>query len=574
MNDRWFPRLSPDGRHIASGNLLVAVHGAIGEPPLFTPGAGHGPVWLDDSSVVYATEGGVMRAGFALPAMLIHLVQANALAGGGRRWAAYTTVPSPRIVEIDRVHLGFSEAACSPSGGRLLLVRHENGSLWLGGMLLSPHPCRGVRWTYGGATWTDAVVQYHERAMWWSGVEGEEPVDVSVSDKCFAVAACATPVGPWIVVLDDAGPTPRYVARPVETTLGYDLRGEWLETADAAWDVERRCVRLVGTDNRGRTAVLGEVTVTLDAPRLELRRVAPAWASPGTPADVLAFMAPTYDGTLRDEVTGQTLQSVRTGPHEITVIKGEAARIEVFRWDVSTVWMVFDATDGRAQPYRIEPGVFARLDWRVGDLAAFPTATLVRRQADGTGRRERFPYAVRCLALGEHIDLGGDLGACRVLITTWEPGYPVSSYQEHHWWAVRESDGLPLGRVRYEEYQDGQPLPGRAFTFNRLEDTRLAPAAPLPIPDPAETRPPTMPIITIAPPPRDHELAVITDLRDQYPTRVGHPLNDEGIAAWALDTYAIGGRLRLGLSHEAALERMWAHVDAAVAEVPPPPDPR
>jgi hypothetical protein len=68
---------------------------------------------------------------------------------------------------------------------------------------------------------------------------------------------------------------------------------------------------------------------------------------------------------------------------------------------------------------------------------------------------------------------------------------------------------------------------------------------------------------------RDQLLNVLTWLRwEVYPGLVGHPLDDEGIAAWLCDNYV---RYRQTLGHEDAKHHVFADIEAVVKGSRPQP---
>lgn len=79
--------------------------------------------------------------------------------------------------------------------------------------------------------------------------------------------------------------------------------------------------------------------------------------------------------------------------------------------------------------------------------------------------------------------------------------------------------------------------PGGVNTYSALLPTHQATLAAIP------GRPALVTIggeeidMPFTPPPRDLILRFIGDLRADYPTTVGHPLDDEGIAAWVCDRF-------------------------------------
>lgn len=570
MADGWFPRYSPSGSHLARGSVTLTVDGVVWSGA----GGGISGAWLFEDVLLYRQHdtGALRRVAAGLdeaigPPCAWVAARAGRYAcwalrdgvpvvwtGDGRQWVGYGGGWGPMDLAPD---------------GTLVLGHHATGAL----ELVAPGATVPVRIADEGRTPRCGA----SGVVWVSGTGrlGYAPLraphvarDVTVpGEACHGPVLVDTPDGEWLLTHTSSD---RLLLLPLSGTDGYVVAEGDTRYPDAVWTPAG--VRVAWSDGHGTP---GEALVDLGAPRVDLTARA-VWHVVGTEVDTLPFMVPDYPGTLRCPADGQTLQTVRTGPKEVACLKGNPARQERWTWDDQAVYLVYDHSDGRAQPWRITPTpVWCRRVSFVGDSQVYAGTELIRRTATGS-TREPFPVRTSVYGYGEHIPIAG-IGRCRILSTTWEPHYPDSQYQERHWWAIRESDGLRLGRVRYEEWRRG--VLERAFDFSELlPDQRIEPAPmlhipdpPAPIPDPAPT-PEPMPQ-TIQPPPRDEILRCLTWLRDEvYPGLVGHPIDDEGIAAWLVDTYTVDARLRRGLSHEAAMHHTFAAIERTV-HPPVTPDP-
>lgn len=573
MADGWFPRISPSGRHVMRGSVALTVDGVV----VSGPGGGISGAWLSDDVALYREHAtGQLRRWSPAGDDVVGPVCAWVTAAQGR-WAVWAEEGRvPYVLASDGRRWpgfggGFGPLALAPDG-TLVMGEHATGVLHLvapGARVTTPlAPGRLPRCGGQGVVWEqDARLAYapfaHPAAIEDLTVPGE---------SCYGPVLIDTPDGEW--VLTHTGGE-RLLLMPRGEHVGYVVARGTTDYPDAVWTPQG--IR-VAWSTRG---VPVETTVALDAPREDLRARDPQWHPPGTLVDTLPFLVPDYTGTLRCPGDGQTLQSVRTGPREVTCVKGAPERIEVWRWDEEAVYLTYDATDGRdGRPWRIAPEpVWCRRLSTVGHSQAYDDTRLVRRTPDNRSTSEPFPVRTTVDAYGEHVEVPG-IGRCRVLVTTWEPWWRTSGYVERHWWAIREADGLRLGRVRYEEWRRG--VLERSFDFSELlPDVQHTPAPRLAIPDPVETletpetpERPDMPESQF--PPRDQTLAFTAALDALYRDELGRGADTtlhvdlEGVAVWQQEYL----RMRVhGASHELAQQQTFRAVRRA-AGIEGAPDPQ
>lgn len=568
MADGWFPRFSPSGAHLMRGSVTLTVDGVVWSGA----GGGISGAWLSEDTLLYRQHdtGALRRVAAGLdewigPPCAWVTARAGRYAcwalrdggvpvvwtGDGRQWLGYGG--------------GWGPIDLAPDG-TLVMGHHASGAL----ELVAPGATVPVRIADEGRTPRCGATG----VVWVSGAGrlGYTPlraphdvIDVTVpGESCHGPVLVDTPDGPWLLTHTASD---RLLLLPLGATEGYVVAEGDTRYPDAVWTPQG--VRVAWSDGQGTP---GEALVSLDAPRVDLS-APPVWHITGTEVDTLPFMAPDYSGTLRCPADGQTLQTVRTGPKEVTCLKGAPERQERWTWDDTAVCLTYDHSDGRAQPWRITPTpVWCRRVSFVGDSMVYGGTELIRRTATGGSTREPFPVKTSVYAYGEHIPIAG-IGRCRILTTTWEPHYPASQYQERHWWAIRESDGLRLGRVRYEEWRHG--VLERAFDFSELlPEVRLEPAAPLAIPDPVETpmppEPPAMPEPTIT----DAEFANAGGRIEHRYARWGRPgrevHTDPLSYRWMVDYYVLR---RAGRDHEAAVREVERRMDVAAGVAQPEPEP-
>lgn len=472
--------------------------------------------------------------------------------GDGRRWHGFGG--------------GFGPLDLAPDG-TLVMGEHATGMLHVvapRATLTRPlAPGRLPRCGASGVVWED------EGRVAYAPLRRPELLDITVpGEACHGPVLIDTPLGEWVMVHTASL---RLLLMPLGATVGYVVAEGVTDHPDAVWTPAG--IRCVWSSDGGR--VPGDRTVSLDAPRVDLA-AHPVWHRGGTAVDTLPFLVPDYAGTLRCPADGQTLQTVRTGPREVCCLKGDPARQERWRWDDTAVSLAYDHSDGRDQPWRVspEPVWCTRVSF-VGANQVYGDTVLVRRTAIGGSTAHPFPVRTSVAAYGERIPIAG-IGRCRVLVTTWEPGYPASGYEERHWWAIRESDGLRLGRVRYEEWRAG--VLERAFDFSELlADVRLEPVPPLAIPDPVEPPdPPDRPETPDMPEPtiRDDEFANAGGrIEHRYATwqRPAREVHTDPLSyRWMVDYYALR---RAGRDHEAAIREVERRMDIAAGVAAPEPDP-
>lgn len=223
-----------------------------------------------------------------------------------------------------------------------------------------------------------------------------------------------------------------------------------------------------------------------DLPLVDLRFGPPA-EPPVLPLDIWEWMSPSQDGLIVATAGGQTLQTWKVGDDTLDQVKwGNPKALERWSRHADEIRLDYDATDpkGVESPWRLVPNQWARRQAEPGVLDVYPYAVLIRRQR-GTTTREPFPFAVGQGDFIPAVDLGGDLGYCAVRTLTFSPWYPSSGETEINWYAIRLSDGVRFGRVRFQLVKAGRTI-ADALLNRVLPGPGVRPAAPLPIPDPPQ----------------------------------------------------------------------------------------
>lgn len=196
--------------------------------------------------------------------------EANDLSVSAAGWAYYTTKPSPRVVTHDgRVFPGYGAPAMAPDG-RLAMTQHADGSLWVAEpnqtatSLLLAHPCRDLRWTDAGLSFT----AYPEKvAQPWVSFDGKGCTNTEVVAPEYACTLINGPSIRWQVTIDDS----RLLVRGAGSTFGYVLAEDAnTHTPDARWVEARQRFRVVAATKDGRVR---EWWVDPATDRVDLRRV-------------------------------------------------------------------------------------------------------------------------------------------------------------------------------------------------------------------------------------------------------------------------------------------------------------
>src|SRR5688572_18502319 len=172
--DGWFPRLSPDGRHVASGHQTIWIDGV-------EIGPGIGPKWADNDTVYYGRQpdGALVKHRNGVIEVAAH-PGFNAFHVEGTRWQGYR--PDTGLTWNDGVTwAGWADGGVSDT--RWAARLKSNGHLHAGtgqgqnGQLIDSRPVsdpclRGnvLVWTVGGKVYGQ---QHHDRAVEDLSLRGE-----------------------------------------------------------------------------------------------------------------------------------------------------------------------------------------------------------------------------------------------------------------------------------------------------------------------------------------------------------------------------------------------------------------
>lgn len=133
--DGWFPRLSPDAKHVASGSNTIWLDGSA-------LAAGIGPVWLSPYEFLFGsqTTGALMRytLGGVAPNPVTGAtgIGGNQIAAGGNRWAIFRTDPVRIILDNGTVVPGQGNPCISDDGSHFASVDYATGEILVDGIKL------------------------------------------------------------------------------------------------------------------------------------------------------------------------------------------------------------------------------------------------------------------------------------------------------------------------------------------------------------------------------------------------------------------------------------------------------
>ncbi len=137
----WFPRLSLDAWHWASGDTTIDVD------LVQISADGAGPVWLNPTTILYGrhSDGALMQwtiwNSASTPVGGATSIGGNVIGTGGGRWAVSRTDPPRTIFDNGQVLAGMVNPAFSDNGSAIALLAQSNSALYLNYQLLDDRPC-------------------------------------------------------------------------------------------------------------------------------------------------------------------------------------------------------------------------------------------------------------------------------------------------------------------------------------------------------------------------------------------------------------------------------------------------
>jgi len=249
----WYPRLSPSGRHVASGHLDITVDGRV------VSDDGVGPVWLDENTILFGrhSDGALMRWSFgdATPSV-VRAEGGNGIAAASGRWVIYRTDPVRLIWDTGVETLGVRDPALSDDFLWIADLDQNTGALLVNNAIVDSRPCLNPRWGSSTLCWETGA------QIFGSSTPYQPITALSILPHQYKPVPIWTGASLWVlshtdnsVILQPWGGHEGYVVYRGETDAPHDARA-----LDAA---HIRVVWSVG-------GVLHDVTIDLSSFRVDL----------------------------------------------------------------------------------------------------------------------------------------------------------------------------------------------------------------------------------------------------------------------------------------------------------------
>lgn len=259
-NDGWFPRVSPDGRHVAAGHGVVSIDGVAVEP-------GRIPQWLTSDTIVYTLPDGVTIRTCQMGGqpVTIGVAVANALSAGAGHWAASRGTEETIFDGVTQIPGAYQPAVYGENWAYLLDGGVPNQRLVLDGGVIALGPITNLQMSASALTWTQFTGEtaYTRATM---GVLFGRPMPVRLQasyETEFGSCPLETPSGVWVLAYDNS----RLLLYPWGSTLGYVVaKGGESYFPHAAW-CDDGYVLVAWSDHAG---VPGTARMNLSQPRTDL----------------------------------------------------------------------------------------------------------------------------------------------------------------------------------------------------------------------------------------------------------------------------------------------------------------
>jgi hypothetical protein len=457
----WYPRLSPDGRHVASGHTTITVDGVEISPD------GTGPIWANDAVLLYGrhSDGALMGWGLgAIMPSLVTLQGGNGIAAAGERWVIYRTDPVRLLLSNGTTQLGLRDPALSDSGEHLAALDQDTSALVLNGQVIDTRPCLNPRFGSETLCWES------DRRIYGVTTPGQPVADLTIPGlhQYKPVPIWANTAGLWVLShTDDA-----VILQAWGTTRGYVIyRGETDGPHDA---------RLVGPDRirvvwsvRGilQDAVMNVTTTAME----DLSPHDDEWTDTA-PIDLLPF------------IVGDPERWPRHGSHDLRQTwNGRDLHLIKFansetweRWvlDGDQFYLREDRSQSGAGDYSFHPGRWFARRMALGQWIDCPD-NILQRYDPGTCHvidQHALPYRVGLVRAWRRLDLGGEIGIVErvdgpaAVLLVYDPGGAHDTIESY-------LCVLGWGLVRWRVQDQDDPEIFNETTFNLLGGSYVTPNA-------------------------------------------------------------------------------------------------
>lgn len=461
--DGVFPKISPDGKHVisGSGNLYL-------DEILYIPAAISG-TWLNNEEFLYRThEEGNIRHRDIVSGRTTELFPRTSWVEGSNGRFVYQSALQyiPSICTWDgKVFEGFGGAmrSCSIAhDGRIVMVRNSDGGIFT----VAPGESTPERVSIGSGK---DVFTTSENAYWESGgriwqynYTTKILHDITLNSKEY------WPIvrGEWICTHTED----RLQVRKLGTSLGYVVQTgdtyypDFVKVGDNlhfAWSYE-------GTKLGTRTINIKEQMVDLREP---LEEPAPAQT---LVENVHEFFVPTFCRTNSHPVASFYDSTTKT----TTFMKFDnPVALEQYRQEEDGIHLIYDNTDGKNKPWRLEPNLWIPKAARIGDYYKYDQAILYRANMDGSfAGSHKLPYHIFVRSLTKNVKTPFGYVEALAIEFILSPKYKERfHYARHHGW------------FRWEMIEDGKLK--EVSLFDLPYESSVTPSTPVDIPSEPEKPP-------------------------------------------------------------------------------------
>jgi hypothetical protein len=199
MSDSWFPRVSPDGRHVAAGTCAVSIDGVTVEP-------GRIPQWLTPDTIIYTLPDGVTIRTCQIGGQprTIGAATANGLSAGAGHWAASRGTAEMIVDGVTHIPGAYQPAVYGPHVAYVLDGDLPTQRLILDGSVIAIGPMTNLQMSSLALTWTQFTDQ-NTRVTMGTMLASQAPVRLQASYETeFGSCPVETPNGVWVLAYDNS----------------------------------------------------------------------------------------------------------------------------------------------------------------------------------------------------------------------------------------------------------------------------------------------------------------------------------------------------------------------------------
>jgi hypothetical protein len=237
----WFPRLSLDAWHLASGDTTIDVD------LVQISADGTSPVWLNPTTtILYGRNSDGMLMQWSIwnsaptPVSGATAIGGNVIGAGGGRWAVSRTDPPRIIFDNGQVQNGFVNPAFSDSGLAFACLAQSNNALYLNNQQVDGRPCQNPRfgsetlcWETNATIWGITTPGQPMIGLTIPGLRQYKPVPIWTGTSLLVMSHTDTNV-----ILQKWGTTEGWVVYPATTDGPQDARPFDANHVRCVWSVQ------------------------------------------------------------------------------------------------------------------------------------------------------------------------------------------------------------------------------------------------------------------------------------------------------------------------------------------------